>query len=119
VRHGTYAEFPEKTVDNGHRVRYAVSMTIDDAVRTIVETNSAHLIRYRKDSVLSGIAQYDVKAYEGSKRGWVLCDLFTASAIHAVFNALSEQNKAKARNMNVNKLAAFAMGVRDPHVKSI
>lgn len=82
-------------------------MTISEVAQTAV-TNGAQLIRYRKDSVLSGVAQYDCKPYfTGSKRGWTAVDSFTASAIVAVNKALSPENQPKFNNLPLGKLIPF------------
>ena len=49
--------------------------------------------------------QFDIKeAFSGKKRGWFYMDVFTASAIVAVYNALNEKNKAKYSTLPLPKL---------------
>lgn len=88
-------------------------MTISQIARTVKDQRQAHLIRYRTDSVKEcGTAQYDAKPYgTGSKRGWTLIDLTTASAIVAVHDALTKsqkpENLAKFDNIPLGRLVDF------------
>lgn len=85
-------------------------MTISQIAKQVVETRSALLIRYRKDSVAEGQPQYDAKElFTGSKRGWTALDLFTAQALCAVHGALSPEHHAKFDRMPINKLASFCL----------
>jgi len=85
-------------------------MTISDAARMTRDKATAHLVRYRSDSVQSGTAQYDVKEYgQGTKRGWVMLDIFTASAIVAVYDVLNDIGRAKLQNLPLKVLAAFCL----------
>ncbi len=82
-------------------------MTITE-IASVATKDGAQLIRYRKDSVFSGTAQYDCKPmFTGSKRGWTMVDSFTASAILAVSNALNEANRAKFNNLPIDRLVSF------------
>lgn len=89
-------------------------MTILEVANQVVAEKSAYLIRYRKDSVLAGVAQYDAKPlFTGSKRGWTMLDLTTASAVANVGKAvmesptISDANKAKFNNWPLGKLVDF------------
>lgn len=86
-------------------------MTISEVAQKAV-TDGAQLVRYRKDSVLSGVAEYDCKPmFTGSKRGWTAVDSFTASAIVAFFKAASDENQAKLNNLPLGKLVSFCWKV--------
>lgn len=53
--------------------------------------------------------EYDCKPYfSGNKRGWVALDSFSASAIVAVWDALSEANRAKFGQLRIDKMAKVA-----------
>ena len=83
-------------------------MTGIQAANQVVCEKQVHLMRPRKGEP----GQYDVKPYcEGSKRGWFYLDLFTASYITAVYNALNESNKAKFAAMPIQKMASVAFKV--------
>ena len=53
--------------------------------------------------------QYDAKPWAcGNKRGWVLLDTFSASAIVAVYDALNEKNRESYGRMPLQKMAMVA-----------
>lgn len=80
-------------------------MTNIQAAQTVVETKSCHLIRERKDAP----GQYDLKeAFTGNKRGWFYLDLFSASAITKVYEALNDDNKSKFAALPVERMARVA-----------
>lgn len=55
-----------------------------------------------------GNRQYDVKPlFTGSKRGWTVLDLFTASAIQSVYKAINETNRAKFDRIPLPSLVEF------------
>jgi hypothetical protein len=66
----------------------------------------AQLIRYRKESYKqTGTAQYDVKPlFTGSKRGWIMLDIMTASMLLSVYNGLRPDLQAKFNNIPLGKL---------------
>jgi len=74
--------------------------------RLIVDTKTCHLLRPQKNE--SG--QYDVKAFygRGNKRGWAYWDLFSASAVVKVYDALSKENRAKYESMNPLRMVDVA-----------
>jgi hypothetical protein len=77
-------------------------MTAIEAARKVYTEKSCHLLRPRKDEP----AQYDVKdAFTGKKRGWFYLDLFTASAIVKVHEAVNESNRAKLEKLPITTLA--------------
>ena len=88
-------------------------MTSVDCAKEVLTTSSCHLLRRReidtKDPDGKTIPQYDIKpAFTGKKKGWFYLDLFTASAIMAVYNAVNDENKVKAARIPITKLADFA-----------
>jgi hypothetical protein len=91
--------------------------TIEAAQKAL--TDGCQLLRPRKeqnttDSFGKLIPQYDLKeAFTGKKKGWFYLDSFTASAIMACYNALSDENKAKAPRLTIGQWASFAFN----HVK--
>ncbi len=84
-------------------------MTISEIVKQS-QDSGAVLIRYRANSHKeTGTAQYDCKPmFTGSKKGWMLMDAFTASALLAVFNALKPESQARFDNIPLGKLVDFA-----------
>jgi hypothetical protein len=63
-----------------------------DIAHQIVDTKTCHLVRPRKDEP----GEYDAKPlFTGNKRGWFYFDLFSASAVVQVYNALSPEAQAK------------------------
>ena len=88
-------------------------MTSLDCAKEVLTTSSCHLLRRRETDTTGTdgkiIPQYDIKpAFTGKKKGWFYLDLFTASAIMAVYNAINEENKAKIHRIPITKLADFA-----------
>lgn len=80
-------------------------MTNIEVARKVVAEKQAHLFRERKGEP----GQYDAKPYGGgSKRGWVILDGFTASAIVQVYDALKPENQAKYAAFPIQKMAAIA-----------
>lgn len=75
-------------------------------IEKVVNNKGCVLIRYREP--ISKPYEYDVKEpFVGNKRGWVMLDLFTASAMNAVYNALSEDHKSKFDMIPFQKLVDF------------
>lgn len=69
--------------------------------------NGAQLFRFRKGTEAQ--PQYDCKPiFTGNKRGWVLLDSFSASAIVAVYDKLSPENQAKYVRHPIYKMAEIA-----------
>ncbi len=78
-------------------------MKLNELCNLIVAEKSAKLIRPKKDNP----GQYDYKElFTGSKKGWAIFDLFTASAVKAVWDALSPANRDKLNNMPPLKVSA-------------
>lgn len=73
-------------------------MKFIDCAKKVVEEKSYMLIRNRKNS-----NEYDVKAGEGSKRGWTYLDGYSASAVVNVYNALNLENKLKFESLSALK----------------
>jgi len=71
-------------------------MKLIDVCNKVVAEKTAALIRPK----LGVNHEYDVKEmFGGKKKGWVLLDLFTASAISKVAAALNETNRAKLNTL--------------------
>ena len=80
-------------------------MKFIEVAKMVVETKTAHLIRPRKGADM----EYDAKPiFTGSKRGWVMLDLFTAGAVTAVADAISEPNREKMNRIPPRKVIEFA-----------
>jgi len=77
-----------------------------EVARLIVDTKTCHLLRPRKGEY----GQYDVKVFHqgGNKRGWAFWDLFSASAVVKVYDALSKENRAKYESMNPLRMVDVA-----------
>jgi hypothetical protein len=77
-------------------------MTITEIAKH-VSVNGAVLIRPRE------LGEYDMKPlFTGKKRGWMILDAFTASAITAVREALNDNpNAAKFDRIPLSKLLDF------------
>lgn len=79
-------------------------MTGIEAAR-IAANEGCQLFRMRKDTP----GEYDVKPYfTGRKSGWIALDSFSASAIVQVYDALSDENKAKFSKFPIYKMADIA-----------
>lgn len=81
-------------------------MTAIELARMVTTTRTAHLFRPKREGALG----YDAREYHvgGNKRGWVLLDLFSASAIVAVYDALNEANRARYATMPPQRAAVVA-----------
>jgi hypothetical protein len=70
---------------------------------------SALLVRPRKNTPARALAEYDTKPYfTGSKRGWVLVDLWTASTVVQVHDALNETNREKFAALELLRMVDVA-----------
>lgn len=91
-------------------------MTIEQIARQIIADKSARLIRYRKESVRDGVAQYDMKdLFQGSNRGWMILDLTTAGALTQLFDhAATRSDKPdlcrRLCNLPIPRLTAMIWG---------
>lgn len=80
-------------------------MTAVEVCRKIVETSGALLTRPTEGQP----GMYDTKPFfQGSKRGWVLVDLFSASVYLKVHDALNDTNRAKFAEMDLIKAVKIA-----------
>ena len=72
-------------------------MKASEIVNHIVNTKSVALVRARKEEHIKGQPiQYDIKeSFTGKKKGWFYFDLFTASAVQQVFNAIKPENQKR------------------------
>lgn len=76
-----------------------------EAAKMVVETKTAHLIRPRRGADM----EYDAKPmFTGSKRGWTLLDLFTASAINAVADSVGQGTKDLMNSLKPGVVAKVA-----------
>lgn len=68
-------------------------MTSVEAARLVVKSKTCHMVRRRKGPSV----QYDARPYHlgGKKKGWFYLDLFSASAVTAVYDALNEENRQR------------------------
>jgi hypothetical protein len=84
-------------------------MTISEIILN-GDKSGAVLIRYRKDSIKAGTAQYDVKPlFTGSKRGWTMLDHTTMCAMRAVYKALTtDAARAKFDRLPLSTLVEFS-----------
>lgn len=83
-------------------------MTISEVIKKISD-EGAQLIRPRDAICLKGeVIKYDVKPlFSGNKKGWVILDGFTASAMLVTYNALSEQNRKRYDAVPLSRLIDF------------
>jgi predicted RNase H-like nuclease len=87
-------------------------MTGIDVARAVVEQKECHLARVRKSQTIGEPIQYDCKpTFTGSHKGWFYVDLFSASAIVAVYDALNDVNKAKYSRLSLPRMATVAFKV--------
>jgi hypothetical protein len=81
-------------------------MTAIEVCRQAKE-NGAQLFRFRKGTEQA--PEYDCKPWAtGNKRGWVILDSFSASAIVAVHDNLSPDNQTKYNKLPISKMAEIA-----------
>ena len=69
--------------------------TIVDVARKVVEQKQAHLYRPRLDKGIEVGLDWKAWGTGGNKRGWTLLDLFSASAVLAVFDHISEEHQKR------------------------
>lgn len=76
-------------------------MNIYEVAKQAVNESSAQKIRPTKDRQF----EYDVQPemFSGNNRGWTLLDLFTASVIVQIYEALNETNRQKYINLPLPK----------------
>ena len=75
-------------------------MTIYEIAKQAVEQKTAQSLRHREGN------QYDCKAdmFQGHSRKWALMDIFTASAIVSIYEALKPENQAKYLSLPLGRL---------------
>ena len=84
---------------------YITPMNAIEVAKKVVAEHQAVLVRERKGEP----GQYDVKdLHQGNKKGWVILDGFSASAIVKVYEALNETNKGFFASMPIVKMARVA-----------
>ena len=80
-------------------------MTSMEVFRAVKEPSTCHLVRPRNDAPV----QYDARPVgQGNKRGWFYVDLFSASAVVAVYEALNETNRARFAALSIPSAAKLA-----------
>lgn len=83
-------------------------MTGIQVAKEVVKTQQLHLVRNRQGT----LGEYDAKpAHTGKAKGWFYVDLFSASAIVAVWEALNEENRAKFEKLPIARMAEVAFQV--------
>lgn len=81
-------------------------MTALEVAQKVATRRQALLVRERKGEP----GRYDAKDLaDGSKRGWVILDGWTASAIVRVYEALNQDNKKAFAAMSLIKMANVAL----------
>ena len=75
----------------------------------IIKEDGLVLIRPRRVEHTKGQPyEYDVREYgQGKKKGWIYLDNFTKSAMKAVYNAMTDDQKAKYDNVHFLRLVDF------------
>lgn len=85
-------------------------MTISAVTKQVTTEKQAVMLRSRGVAP-TGNREYDVKPlFTGNKRGWFILDLFTASAIQNIYNAINEDNRAKFDRIPLPSLVKVAFG---------
>lgn len=83
-------------------------MLISEVIKKVTDEHQAVLIRLRKGHVKGQPYEYDVKElFTGNKKGWVVLDGFTASAMLAIYNGLKPENQDKFNLISLPKLIDF------------
>lgn len=75
-----------------------------EVARKVVAEKSAYLVRPMKGHE----GQYDAKPWSGNKRGWMFVDLFSASTLVAVYDAINAEDQAKLDSFELPKAIAIA-----------
>jgi hypothetical protein len=85
------------------------SMLISEIIQKVVDEKTALLIREKEEMHLEKGApfKYDVKYFDDTNEGWIIMDLFTASAMLTVYKAISDQHKQKYDCLNLYRLLDF------------
>lgn len=77
-------------------------------IARLVKAQGVHVFRERKGEP----GTYDAKPFfTGSRRGWVVLDAFSASAIVTVFDALNEANRERYSTLTLTKMAHVAFKI--------
>lgn len=91
-----------------------------ELARKVLESKTAHLFRPRAglDPPVSLRGRgwlYDAKPYHarGNKRGWIMLDLYSASLVVQVHDALSEANRAKYGGFPLTRMVTVACTLRE------
>lgn len=81
-------------------------MVLSEMARKVTKDGQLILFKYNKDN-----NSYDVKFDGGNKRGWTILDSWSASVYLTVFNACSDENKAKLDRMPIKKALNVAFNI--------
>lgn len=80
-----------------------------DVARTVANEGTLYQVRLRPEGPPW---EYDVRpGTRGKKKGWVYMDTLSASAIVAVYDALSPKNQEKYEQMDLLRMADVAFQV--------
>lgn len=71
-----------------------------DAVRMILETHQAHVVRQKADGT------YDARPWPWKTKGGVLVDSTSASVYRAVYDGLTPENRAKLEALPLTRAVA-------------
>ena len=84
-------------------------MTGIEVARAVVTEKQCHLARPRQEQAPGEPIQYDCKpTFTGSHKGWFYVDLFSASAITQIYDAINETNREKYSRLPLPKMAQIA-----------
>jgi hypothetical protein len=87
-------------------------MRLSEISKKIVSEKSAVMIRPRPRTETTAPWEYDVKdLFTGKKKGWILLDLFTASKMLLVFNAIKPENQTRFDMLPLDKTVDFCMKI--------
>ena len=87
-------------------------MKISQIVKKVIDQKTCHVVRVTRNQPPhepNTPYQYDAIPYfdSGKKKGWVTLDLFTASAMSAVYDALGPEMKEKYDTIFLPRLIQF------------
>lgn len=83
-------------------------MKLSEVCAKVLEEKQAYLIRPSRQQEEGEAVRYDVKPWEGNKRGWTILDMTTSSAYSMVYKAINDENKAKLERLPLMKAVAVA-----------
>ena len=84
-------------------------MNAIECCQIVLDNKTAKLLRVKKDSENF---EYDIKdMFSGNNKKWFVLDLFSASAVISVFNAVKPELKEKMKTCSIEKLCHIAFKV--------